>query len=69
MIILVIFHTIAIGLGDATTVRVCNFLGANMPEKAKFTAYVSISISFVVGMTCGAIIYFFDGFLAKIMSE
>lgn len=54
--IILVCHTLSIGLADAAAVRVGNSLGANDPRSAKYISWVAIVVGSLIGILVGGLL-------------
>ena len=66
--IILICHTMSIGISDAVSVRVANFLGANKPQYARYIAWVGIVIALTIGGIIGGLLATVGKYLAYVVS-
>ncbi|AND43037.1 MULTISPECIES: MATE family efflux transporter [Cytobacillus] len=65
--VLAIYIALFMAIGVAANVRIANFLGANLPEKARHISQQSVVIAILFGLLTGVITLFFAEPLLKLM--
>lgn len=65
--ILAIYFALFMAIGVASNVRIANFLGANLPEKARHISQQSILLAILCGLLTGVLTLFFSEPLLKLM--
>ena len=63
--IILVCHTLSIGLADAAAVRVGNRLGANDPRSAKYISWVAIVVGSLIGVLVGGLLAVFGKYLGR----
>ncbi|WP_019153636.1 MATE family efflux transporter [Robertmurraya massiliosenegalensis] len=65
--VLAIYFALFMAIGVAANVRIANFLGANLPEKARHISQQSIVLAVLFGLFTGVVTIFFANPLLKVM--
>lgn len=65
--VLAIYFALFMAIGVAANVRIANFLGANLPEKARHISQQSLVLAILFGLLTGVITLFFAEPLLKLM--
>ncbi|MBN8204324.1 MATE family efflux transporter, partial [Bacillus sp. NTK034] len=65
--VLAIYFALFMAIGVAANVRIANFLGANLPEKARHISQQSLVLAILFGLITGVITLFFAEPLLKLM--
>ncbi|EWG10041.1 MATE family efflux transporter [Cytobacillus firmus] len=65
--VLAIYFALFMAIGVAANVRIANFLGANLPEKARHISQQSVVLAILFGLLTGVITLFFAEPLLKLM--
>ena len=66
--IILVCHTLSIGLADAVAVRVGNALGGNAPRAAKYISWVGVVSGSVIGAVVGGLLAVAGKYLAFVVS-
>eukprot|EP01083_Nonionella_stella_P006348 18426_1 len=66
--IILVLHCASIGLSDAVSVRIANYLGANNPRYAQYIAWIGILIGFGVGAVLGGLLATVGKYLSYVVS-
>lgn len=65
--VLAIYFALFMAIGVAANVRIANFIGANLPEKARHISQQSLVLAILFGLLTGVITLFFAEPLLKLM--